>query len=224
MKISTLKSLALGLAAVALSLSVASCELLGLAGPDANNDPPPPAVSPDPFYIFTDATTPHVTLTGGSSSQNGGDLYDLADTGASGIPEGSEAMKIDVGNGAYGGGFARFTARDLSDYTHLHFSINLAGLTPTTTNLLIKLEHGAGGDYMGNTVDIAGLTPDSTSAGWATYTIPLSDYVNVTGTGYHDTQLADLTDVSSIGFWNPTDATPTEAHGVIYVDNVYLTK
>jgi len=218
MKISTLKSLALGLAAVALSLSVASCELLGLLGPDTNKDPGPgPAPAVNEVAVYSE-TYDNWAGTYGLASYSGGASATWDDTSTAKASDGTKSTAMTVPGGTYAGVLYSYKSIDggsgpvdVSDYGNYVFSINLG--TTTIVHMAIKLEDANGGNHE---FDLAGLSAYASTPvnGWTTYTIPMANYSGV-----------DFTKLTTVLFGNPKDSNNTTySAGTFYVDNVYFSK
>jgi hypothetical protein len=196
--------------------------------------PPPPNSSKSYLYNETIGNDPMfgAPLTVGGSSQNNNEVTTY-DSTAVAAAEGthSVAFNVPTGNG-YGGGFIKFgNSVDLSAYTSVTFSLNVAALSDKNfTGFEAKLEEVAtvtgkdshGTVPAGNSLNIHDYAATAVVNGdWTSYTIPLADFTKAAGKGWDNVIIA-LTDIATIGFWNPNDGAGVT--GTYYVDNIFFTK
>ncbi|NNF36462.1 MAG: hypothetical protein HKN68_20335, partial [Saprospiraceae bacterium] len=109
---------------------------------------------------------------------------------------------------SWGGGYMELeTTKDLSEYTHLNFSLILP---ETFADAEIKLESPSTNaavflrDYVGTEV----------SEGFQEFSIPLSDFNGL-----------DLSQLSiPFSTWNPTDDSQNFTPGTVFIDRIYFSK
>jgi len=117
------------------------------------------------------------------------------------------SLTFETGSLVWGGVAFDFGSVDISSYSTLVFSIDTSEMADLV-NFGIKFEDNSGGN---NEINISTLTP-VISNNWATYEIPLSQYPAV-----------NLSDISLLGLWNPTDGSSAYQFGTLYFDDIHLT-
>lgn len=112
------------------------------------------------------------------------------------------------------------TGSDISAYATLKFGINTSAASGLL-DLEVKMKTAAGAE---SSVFLSNYTPTPGAvAGWDVYEIPLVDF--------DDPAQLDLTDIVSLGFWNPsstltgsTAVAPTLLPGTLYFDDIHFAK
>ena len=106
--------------------------------------------------------------------------------------------------------------QDISAYATLNFGINTSNV-PAFADLKVQLEDGDG-TIPGPSVFLSNYTATPAANNWMIYEIPLNDIV---------TQGLDLTNLTYLGFWNPSSVAGAETplvFGPLYFDDIHFKK
>jgi len=120
--------------------------------------------------------------------------------------DGDLSLVFDFPGGAWGGAYIEMViAKDLSNYTHINFSLN----KPTSlVNAEIKLESSS----TNSVIFLENYTGLVISDGFTEYSIPLADFIGL-----------DLTELTiPFAIWNPQDINSDFVSATVLIDNVYF--
>ena len=124
--------------------------------------------------------------------------------------EGSNVLAADFTNVPedWSGLAFEFERDDWSNHSTLVFGLNTSSMTGFD-DLEVKIEDTRGGEFA-ESVQLADYMPEM-SAGWATYTIPFSDFNGI-----------DFSDVRYLGFNNPHDVNNMLLAGKLFLDDIHV--
>lgn len=122
--------------------------------------------------------------------------------------DGDMSLVFDFPGGSWGGAYILMAEpKDLSSYTHLHFSLNKP---ESLVDVEIKLE-SPGSNAAIFLVNYSGT---AVGDGFTEYSIPLADFAGL-----------DLTQLSiPFAMWNPQDASQEFVTATVLIDNVYFSE
>jgi hypothetical protein len=122
--------------------------------------------------------------------------------------DGEKSLVFDFPGGNWGGAYIQLaSARDLSNYSYIKFSLNKPVFL---VNAEIKLESVSSNA----SIFLADYTGSSVAEGFIEYTVPLDDFAGL-----------DRTEITiPFAIWNPVNNSQNFVAGTVLIDNVYFTE